>query len=89
MIWKDAVRRAIRTFLQAFIGLLLASLAGEHLAPNTVPTWDVVQRLLIASAFGATIALLAWLQNYLEDNTNFPALLKAPPSAGANPEPKP
>jgi hypothetical protein len=67
MHWKDAIARALRTFLQAFLGVLLTSWLALNLAPGELPAWDVAQRVLIAAAIAGVIALVTWLQNFLED----------------------
>lgn len=67
MHWKDALSRALRTFFQAFLGVLLTAWIGLSLAPGELPTWDVAQRVLIAATVAGAIALVSWLQNFLED----------------------
>lgn len=67
MHWKDALSRALRTFLQAFLGVLLTAWVGLSLAPGDLPTWDVMQRVLIAATVAGVIALLTAIQNILED----------------------
>lgn len=93
----DSVRRALRTFLQGFIAVFAVSLLGWL---QSVATWaqcsqqcgafpdvTVLGKAAIAAFVAAVIAMVAWLQNHLEDKSRFPALLKAPPSPGANPVP--
>lgn len=84
---SDAVRRALRTFLQAFIGTFLTMFLGVYLTPGVLPDVAVLQRIGIAAAVAGIIALLTFTQNWLEDNTKTPALLKAPTSPGLNPVP--
>lgn len=74
---KDAVYRCLRTFLQAFIGTFLALL----IAPGTaeVPTLDGLQRAGLAALFAGCVALLSFVQNFLEDNELVPAFLKEAP----------
>ncbi|HHH27363.1 MAG TPA: hypothetical protein ENK57_03295 [Polyangiaceae bacterium] len=67
---SDPIRRALRTFAQAFIGILL----GSELLPGIVvsgqlPDSDAVERLFVSAAAAGFIALLAWVQNTLEDAT--------------------
>ena len=90
---SDAVRRAVRTFLQAFIGtfVLLAVpwmtsiVAAITSAQPYELNFDVLQSAGIAGVFSGAIALVAWIQNALEDKTHMPAILKAPASSGENP----
>jgi TRAP-type C4-dicarboxylate transport system permease small subunit len=91
----DSLRRAIRTFIQAFIGAFVlfglpvlqgimdAAKGGE----NPVLDLSVWMRVLVICVISGVIALVSWVQNWFEDNTKTPALLKAPPSAGQNPAP--
>lgn len=83
---RDALYRAVRTFIQAWIGSFLLLIAGVPLAPGTVPDLDWVKRVVLASAWAALIALLSWAQNVLENSTGMPALLKPAPPAN-NPVP--
>ena len=45
----DPVRRALRTFLQAFVGTLLTMWLSLGLAPGELPPGDVAKRVLIAA----------------------------------------
>lgn len=84
----DAVRRAIRTFVQAFAGvivyqsgaILLDAQRGEYVFDA-----DWTKRILISALVAGVIALCTWLQNWAEDNTSFPAIGKATASSGENP----
>jgi hypothetical protein len=89
----DAVRRGLRTFVQAFTGTLLLLLVGQGIpslvASGKVPDLSLLLTLAEAAALAGVIALLAWAQNWAEDNPNvpLPALLKSPASAGTDPVP--
>ena len=92
---SDALRRGIRTFLQAFVGTL-ALLAIPAMTDiirsisNAEPyTFDVNfwQGVVVAAVLSGIIALIAWAQNALEDRGTVPAPLKAPASEGQNPVP--
>ena len=66
----DPTRRAIRTFLQAFVGTLIASGVLQGVAESgDLPSGDAVQRVLVSAAAAGIIALLSWAQNTLEDRT--------------------
>lgn len=72
---NDALRRAARTFFQGVIGVLVllaipilnqliqSVAAGERATVDL----DVWQSIAIASVAGGVIALIAFLQNLLED----------------------
>lgn len=63
---KNAAIRAVRTFAQAFVGIILATWAGGSL----VTLVDVT--LLDKAAAAGVIAVLALLMNMLESATNDP-----------------
>jgi hypothetical protein len=69
----DPFRRALRTFGQAFLAVLLGSLAG--VIPSQGAFWAVMQSATLAGA----IAVLALAQNMLEESGALPAVLKDPP----------
>lgn len=93
---NDAIRRALRTFLQAFVGTLI--LVAVPWATDIVSAivnaepyeldFNVLQGAGVAATFAGFIALLSWVQNYLEDHSKMPAIGKAPASSGQNPVPK-
>lgn len=85
----DPIRRALRTWLQAFLGSLITSGVLSAASADGVVDWSGVKKALIAAAAGAVVALITFVQNLLEDSTTMPALLKAPASGGANPLPDP
>lgn len=72
----DSLKRAGRTFFQAFLGTLLASWAGQNIAPGELPPLDVAKRLLISAAVAGLIAALSYAQNALEEATGQPLLPK-------------
>ena len=90
---SDAIRRAIRTFIDAFIGML--ALLGIPVLTELVRKissaepyeidFRLWQSILIASAAAGLIAVFSFGKNWAEDNTRFPAFLKSTPSAGKNP----
>lgn len=94
---NDALRRALRTFFQAFVGTLsvmlvpflydLVKAAGE--ADGQLVRIDVnfLGNVAIAAIVAGIIALISWAQNELEDKTGMPAIMKAPASEGQNPVP--
>lgn len=93
----DSLRRAIRTFVQAFVGTL-ALLAVPALTDlvrqiSSAEPYKIDfafwQGVVIAACASGVISLVSWLQNVLEDHTPMPAILKSPPSGGQNPVPEP
>lgn len=78
----DPIRRAIRTLLQFIAGGGLGTFVTEVVA-------DITDARLQALVLAASVMLVSWAQNELEDRGAIPGVLKAPPSAGANPVPDP
>jgi hypothetical protein len=76
---NDAFRRVARTLIQLIAGGGLAWLTDQLAA-------DLDSQYVPYLVGGYTL-LVGLCQNLLEDNTAFPAILKAPPSAGQNPVP--
>lgn len=73
----DAVRRAVRTFIQAFLGSIITSALLSGAAQTGVVDWSLAKKAMIAALAAAIIATLTLVQNLLEDNTSVPALLKS------------
>lgn len=98
---SDPARRAVRTFVQTFLGLYIVRLLGflnqlsewagcrETGGTCAFPDVGVLGYGLVAAGSAAVVALLTWVLNLLEDNTAFPSLLKAPASSGTNQVPGP
>lgn len=78
---NDATRRGLRSLLQVGIVQALIGLWNAF-ATNDLTTEQVTAITLVATP------LLSFAQNLLEDQTSFPAFLKSPASAGANPVPE-
>lgn len=79
---SDAQRRAIRTLTQSLPAAVLIS--GWNLfAPDNL---DLTTEQAAWLALVLT-CIVSFVQNWFEDNTSFPALLKAPASEGENPQP--
>lgn len=91
----DWLRRAIRSFVQGFLGMLI--LVGFPVAQNIINAvtngepfsidLEAWKRILIAALFAGGMALVSLLMNLLEDKTTMPAMLKDKPSTGQNPAP--
>ena len=79
---SDAQRRALRSLFQVTLVQALITLYNAFAAvPLTVEQASAIT--LVATP------LLVFGQNWLEDSTSFPAVLKAPASSGENPVPDP
>jgi hypothetical protein len=84
----DAARRAIRTFLQAFIGVILAQIGAIAISAQKgeyVLDIEWLKRIGVSAFAAGVIAVLSFLQNYLEDAGTIPSVMKATASSGANP----
>jgi hypothetical protein len=77
---SDAQRRGLRSLLQ--VGFVQALIALY----NAFAVVDLTTEQVTAITLVAT-PLLAFAQNWIEDNTQFPAFGKAPASSGENPVP--
>lgn len=67
---SDALKRALRTFVQAFIGTLLASQVLQGIVETgEIASGDVIQRALVSATAAGLIGLLSWAQNALEEAT--------------------
>lgn len=81
----DFVRRAIRSFVQAFLGSLTTSGILSASSTDGVVDWSTLEKTGVAALAAGVIALLTLVHNLLEDTTSFPAVLKAAASSGENP----
>ena len=70
---NDTLRRATRTFLQAFLGTFLSLLV---VTPGALPDKDFVLNVALSAILAGFIAVLSWLQNALESSGKVPKLLK-------------
>lgn len=75
---SDAIRRAIRTFFQTFLGVIITSGIFSAAAENGVVDWSGLKKVGLSAAAAAVVALLTYIQNALEDSGTIPALLKDP-----------
>jgi hypothetical protein len=79
---NDSTRRAIRTVLDVVPAILAVLVVAVPLLDLDAETVAKVGALV-----GAVTVALAKVRNALEDSGAIPALLKAPPSPGADPMP--
>lgn len=81
---SDALKRAVRTALQAGVGLFVLLVVPflndvlEWASGNVAdfPDVSVIGRAFVAFIAGAFISLLSWLQNFGEDTGHIPTMLK-------------
>jgi hypothetical protein len=84
----DALRRALRTFVQSFTGVILAqvgAIAIDAQQGKYVLDIDWIKRILVSALVAGVIALLTFAQNWAEDAGAIPAVGKAVASSGADP----
>ena len=72
----DALRRAIRTFCQTFIGTVIASGVLSAASENGVVDWSAFKKVGVSALAAAFVAVLSWAQNALEDHDAIPKLLR-------------
>ena len=75
----DSVKRAIRTFVQAFTGVLVAqteAILVDAQKGEYVLDVDWIKRILISAAAAGVIALVTWLHNWAEDADKIPTIGK-------------
>lgn len=73
---SDSLRRALRTFVQAFLGSVITSGVLSAASENGVVDWSAAKKAGVAALAAAVVAVITFVQNWLEDNTKAPALLK-------------
>lgn len=82
---SDALRKGIRAFFQTFLGVVIGSGVLSAFDTTGVVDWAAIKKVLVSAAFAGITSVVVFGHNWLEDNTSFPAVLKATPSAGENP----
>lgn len=79
LTFRQAARRALRTFLQAVVGTLTATFAGAAFATGEALTDQLLLKLLISALLAGIVSLVSLFQNLLEDNTDaVPTMAKIP-----------
>lgn len=63
----EPIRRAIRTWLQAFLGTIVTSGILSAMETTGVVDWSSVRKVLVAAVAAGVIAVITWAQNALED----------------------
>jgi hypothetical protein len=74
---QDALYRAIRTFFQAWSGILLAQ-AGMLLTDldDGEISWALWKRVMLSGVASGVIAVVTFLHNFFEDHKIMPTFLK-------------
>jgi hypothetical protein len=83
----DWVRRAIRTFFQAFTGVLVLQGVQVTIDPTLITNVDWLERVGLTAIAAGGVSAITLIHNFLEDQAGLPALLKSPASVGSDPVP--
>lgn len=70
----DPIVRALRTFLQSFLGIFLALSMTTGI--DQVPDVDALKRAGLAALWGGFVALVTFVQNSLEDRSGKALVMK-------------
>lgn len=84
----DSIWRAIRTYIDAWIGTFLGLWTASGIGSDRLPglsDFPVIGKLALAAAIASIPGLLSFVKNSLEDRGAIPAWGKAPASDGAAP----
>ena len=73
---SDPVRRAIRTWIQSFVGGFLSTGALSAVQVSGVVDWSILLKAVVSAIAASIISLLTLVMNLVEDHTRMPALLK-------------
>lgn len=71
----DSFRRAVRTFFQAFVGVLLSSGILSAMSETAIVDWSALKKVGISALVAGVVALITWVQNFLEDKAVIPVVL--------------
>lgn len=72
---STSIKRALRTFFQAFIGVLLSSGILSALGENAVVDWPALKKVGLSALGAGIVAFVTWLQNFLEDKEVIPTVI--------------
>lgn len=72
---SDALRRTLRTFIQAFLGAILTSGVLSAIATDGVVDVSILGKTAASALAAGIIAVITFLQNYLEDNEVIPEVI--------------
>lgn len=71
----DALRRALRTFLQAFLGSVLTSGVLSTVVDSGTIDLSLLQSVGVSALAAGFIALITWAMNFLEDKDVIPEVI--------------
>lgn len=71
----DSFKRAVRTFFQAFVGVLATSGIFSALEEEPVVDWSTLKKVGVSALVAGVVALFTWVQNFLEDKEVIPVVL--------------
>lgn len=72
----NALRRALRTFVQSFLGSVLTSGILSSVETEGVVDWSSLEKVGVSALAAGLIALLSWVHNALEDNDVVPKVMR-------------
>lgn len=82
----DSLRRGIRTFVQAALGVVVLQTVALVLDANDgsidASLW---RRTVVTAVVAGFVATVSFVQNFLEDAGTIPSVLKSTASSGADP----
>lgn len=73
---SDAIQRAVRTFFQAFIGVLITSGILSAVEETGVVDWSNLKKVGLSALVAGVVAIVSYIQNALEDVEVIPTFLK-------------
>ena len=65
----DAVKRAIRTFFQTFLGAVITSGAFSAVSETGVVDWSALKKVVVAGCVAGFCAVVTYVWNWLETAT--------------------
>lgn len=72
----NALKRALRTFVQAFLGSVLTSGILSTVETDGVVDWSSLTKVGVSALAAGLIALVSWIHNALEDRDVVPQVLR-------------
>lgn len=73
--YAPAARRALRTFVQTFLAVVIAAPAFHALGSGTVD-WSALKTLAVSATGAGIVALVSFLYNLIEDSTGIQVIGK-------------
>lgn len=73
---SDAFYRALRTFFQGFLGVLIGTGILSIIAADGAVDWSILMKAVVSAVAGGVIAIVSFIQNTLEDGGQIPKFFK-------------